>query len=84
MMVPDYSRRDYLLPPGCKDLADTLVVKVTKETTVAQLVALLGQKPKTLIADLFRLGVFASEQGTLKLEVIRTVAEKYGYVAQQA
>jgi hypothetical protein len=61
-----------------------LVVKVTKETTVAQLATLLGQRPKKLIADLYQLGVFASEQATLKFEVVTTVAQKYGYVAQQA
>lgn len=84
MMDRDYSRRDYLLPAGCKDLVDTLVIKVTKETTVAQLATLLGQRPKKLITDLYQLGVFASEQATLTFEVVATVAQKYGYVAEQA
>ena len=84
MTGPDYSKRDYLLPKGCKDLTDALVVKVTRETTVGQLAALLGQRPIRLIADLFQLGVFASEQGTLRFEIVRKLAEKYGYVARQA
>jgi hypothetical protein len=84
MTDPDYSKRDFLLPKGCKDLADTLVVNVTRDTTVAELAAMLGQKPRRLIADLFQLGVFGSEQATLKFDVVRKVAQKYGYLAQQA
>src|SRR5690349_14367576 len=33
-MSPDYSKRDYLLPPGCKDLIDVINLEA-------------GQKPKT-------------------------------------
>ena len=84
MTGPDYSKRGYLLPKGCKDLADTLVVDVTRDTTVAELSKMLGQKPKRIIADLFQLGVFASEQATLKFDVVREVAQKYGFSAQQA
>jgi Translation initiation factor IF-2, N-terminal region len=84
MTGPDYSKRDYLLPKGCKDLADALVVNVMRDTTVAELATLLGQRPMRLIADLFQLGVFASERGTLKFDIVRKVAQKYGYLAQQA
>ena len=54
MTGPDYSKRDYLLPKGCKDLADTLVINVSNEPTVLELAALLGKKPAALIADLFQ------------------------------
>jgi hypothetical protein len=84
MIGPDYSRRGYLLRKGCKDLADTLVVNITRETTVAEFAKMLSQRPKRLIADLFQLGVFASEQATLKFDVVREIAQKYGYLAQQA
>jgi len=83
-MDSDFSRRDYRLPPDCKDLADTLVVVVTKDTTVAQLATRLHQRPERLIADLYQLGVFAAEGSTLKFEVISRVAQKYGYTAQRA
>lgn len=84
MIGPDYSKRDYLLPKGCKDLADALLVFISKDTTVRELATLLGMKPVRLIADLFKIGVFATEQGTLKFEIAKEVAQKYGYVAQQA
>lgn len=84
MNGPDYTKRDYLLPKGCKDLADALVIHVTRETTVSEFAALLGQKPARLIADLFRLGVFASAEATLKFEIARKIAREYGYEAQES
>lgn len=84
MIGPDYNKRGYLLPKGCKDLADALVINVTTDTTVSELAALLGQKPAKLIADLFQLGVFATAQATLAFEIISKVARKYGYEAQQS
>ena len=68
MTGPDYSKRDYLLPKGCKDLADALVITVPKEMTVVELAVLLGQKPAQVVADLFRLGVFASSEQALTFE----------------
>ena len=84
MSGPDYSKRDHLLPKGCKDLADTLVITVSKKPTVLELARLLGKKPAALIADLFQLGVFASAQQPLNFEVANRVARKYGYIARQA
>jgi hypothetical protein len=84
MSGPDYTKRDYLLPKGCKDLADALVVNIAKEPTVLELAALLGKKPAILVADLFQFGVFASAQQGLSFEIASKVAEKYGYVARQA
>lgn len=84
MSGPDYTKRDYLLPKGCKDLADVLVINVPKEPTVLELAALLGKKPACLMADLFKLGVFASVRQRLSLDTASKVAQKYGYVARQA
>ena len=84
MTGPDYSKRDYLLPKGCKNLSDVLVITVPKETTIAQLAPLLGQTPVQLRADLFRFGVFASTEQALNFETTCKVAQKYGYVARLA
>jgi hypothetical protein len=84
MSGPDYSKRDYLLPKGCKDLADALVINVSKEPTVLELAGLLGKKPAVLTADLFQLGVFASAQQPVSCETASKVAQKYGYVVRRA
>jgi hypothetical protein len=31
-LTPDYSKRDYLLPPGCKDLIDVLNLEAARAT----------------------------------------------------
>jgi len=84
MTGPDYSKRNYLLPKGCKDLADTLLVNVPKEPTVLDLAGSLGKKPASLVADLFQLGIFASAGQRLSFETASKIARKYGYVARQA
>jgi hypothetical protein len=84
MTGPDYSKRDYLLPKGCKNLADALVITVSEQTTVVQLAPLLWQTPVQLRDDLFRLGVFASAEQALNFETVGNVARKYGYVARLA
>jgi len=58
-MKSDYSKRDYLLPNGCKDLIDTLYVQISQEPTVAQLAVLLNQRPVKLVADLFSILAFS-------------------------
>ena len=84
MIGPDYSKRDYLLPKGCKDLADALVITVPKQMTVVQLAPLLGQTCAQLLANLFRFGVFAAAEQAVNFETIRKLAEKYGYAARLA
>ena len=84
MTGPDYRKRDYLLPKGCKDLADTLVITVSHQMTVVKLSSILGQKPIQLLADLFQLGVFASAEQTLNFETTSKLAKNYGYVARVA
>ena len=83
MSIPDYSKRNYLLPKGCKDLADALIITISRDITASELAALVGQAPVQIIADLFKLGVFAAAEAPLKFEIVRQVAEKYGYVAKQ-
>jgi len=84
MTGSDYHKRDYLLPKGCKDLADALVIAVPKQMTAAQLAPLLGQTCAQLLADLFRFGIFATAEQALSFETIKKLAEKYGYVARLA
>jgi len=81
-MDSDYSKRDYLLPTGCKDLIDTLYINVPEEATVAYVAPLLHQQPPRLIADLFQMGVFASAQQKLNFETVSQLAHKYGYIAR--
>jgi translation initiation factor IF-2-like protein len=81
-MGPDYNKRGYLLPKGCKDLIDTLYIHVSEEPTVAQLAVLLDQRPVKLRADLFELGVFADVQQRLNFETVSRIAQKYGYIAR--
>ena len=38
MMSPDYSKRDYLLPKGCKDLIDVIELQGSEDGKVSQLV----------------------------------------------
>ena len=83
MSIPDYSKRNYLLPKGCKDLADALVIIVSGKIKASELAASLGQTSVRIIADLFRLGVFSSAEAPLSFEIASKVAEKYGYVAKK-
>lgn len=97
-MSPDYSKRDYLLPDGCKDLID--VIKLAQHSaasppiigevlfpesmTVRDLASLLGQKPFKIIADAMQLGVFANVKQTLDFKIASTIARKYGYTAKRS
>ena len=56
---------------------------VPEPTTVAQLAALLDQKPARIIADLMALGVFASASQMVDFETVLKVAEKYGLKAKR-
>ena len=42
-MNPDYSKRDYLLPKGCKDLIDVLKLEKQKKPTAWQLPPITGK-----------------------------------------
>ena len=42
---PNYSKRDYLLPPGCKDLIDVLNLKQPEEASRSELVAKIVPLP---------------------------------------
>ncbi len=133
MLSPDYNKRGYLLPKGCKDLIDvinlqrakarpactwpvrakdaemsqadiealqaaiegdlkassTQAPKITGEilvsetTTVAELAALLGEKPFKIIADLMELGTFANLNQPLSFQTVCQVVRKYGYTAKR-
>jgi hypothetical protein len=57
---------------------------VPELTTVAQLAALLKQKPFKIIADLMELGVFATLNQLLSFKAIYQIAHKYGYAARRS
>jgi len=59
-------------------------VLIPDQVSVAQLAALLSQKPLVIIADLMQLGVFASVWQLLGFETISRIARKYGYIARKA
>lgn len=82
MTGSDYSKRDYLLPTGCKDLIDSLYLNIPEETTVAYIAPLLHQQPPRLIADLFQMRVFASAHQKLNFETVSKLAHKYGCIAR--
>ncbi|HTL54850.1 MAG TPA: translation initiation factor IF-2 N-terminal domain-containing protein [Candidatus Limnocylindrales bacterium] len=84
MTDPDYTKRSYLLPTGCNDLVDALVIPISKNITVSELASLLRQKQVRILADLFQLGVFASAEARVKFEIASKVAQKYGYIATKA
>jgi len=64
------------LPPIVGELV------IPDRSSVAQLAALLGQKPFQIIADLLGLGVFAGLHQPLDFDIISRVARKYGFVAK--
>jgi hypothetical protein len=83
-MSPDYSKRSYLLPKGCKDLIDVLEISVSETTSVQDLAGLLGQEPVRIIADLMRMGVFATTaEQKVNFETVSKMARKYGYTAKR-
>ena len=59
-------------------------ITIPAQTTVAQLAALLSQKPFRIVADLMQLGVFASVKQLLGFETISRIARKYGFIAKKA
>ena len=50
-------------------------------TTVQRLTALLGQKPFQIIADLMKIGVFATLNSLLDFKTISKVARMHGFIA---
>lgn len=84
MLSPDYSKRSYLLPNGCKDLIEVIELHVGEKTSVAELAMLLGQRPAQVIADLMLLGVFATATQTVAFEKVKELAQKYGYTAKRS
>jgi Translation initiation factor IF-2, N-terminal region len=63
------------LPPIIGELV------IPNQASVSQLAALLGQKVFQIIADVMRLGFFATPQQALSFEIISRVARRYGFIA---
>ena len=56
---------------------------VPTQMTVKELARVLGQKPFLIIADLMKIGVFATASQELDFDVISKVIRKYGFVAKR-
>src|SRR5882762_8851013 len=97
-MGPDFNKRDYLLPKGCKDLIDVLKTEknldrgcppvtnellVPEEMTVREVAQLLKQHPFKIIADLMEHGWFANVGHPLDFQTIAKILRKYGYEAKR-
>ncbi len=54
---------------------------VSPGTTVERLTTLLGQKPFQIIADLMKIGVFATLNSLLDFKTISKVARMHGFLA---
>ncbi len=65
------------LPPVTREIV------VPEKTSVAQLAALLGQKPFRIIADLMQIGVFTTLNQVLDFETIARVARMHGSSAKK-
>lgn len=93
-LSPDYSKRDYLLPPGCKDLIDVLrleiwppsrikLLELKGAVSVKDLAAMLGCRPFRIVADLLELKIMAHVDQSVTFEVAAKLARKYGFVARR-
>ena len=65
-------------------MIDLMQLKVSEQTSVADLAKLLGQKPAQIMTDLMFLGVFATIKQFVSFEVVRQVARKYGYTVKRS
>ena len=66
------------LPPVIGELV------IPGNLSVADLAALLKQKPFHVIADLMAIGVFANLNQKVEFDAMSKVARKYGYIARRA
>jgi hypothetical protein len=100
-MSPDFKKRDFLLPKGCKNLIDVIARRgfgtaqrppapgqptellVSAPVLVADLAALLGQDPPKIVAELMKMGVFATMDQHLDFEAISKVVAHYGLTARK-
>jgi len=92
---PDYCKRDYLLPPGCKDLIDVLrlekrpppgakLLELRDHMSLRDLAALLGCRPFKLVVDLLEWKIQVHVDHLVSFPVAAKLAEKHGFVARRA
>ena len=62
MLSPDYSKRDYLLPPGCKDLIDVINLESAKRTEAHQHLGELRGVPPPITGDILVAGSTTVQQ----------------------
>ena len=60
-----------------------LELTVPAQMTVRELAEALGHKPFMIIADLLKIGVFATAWQQLSFDVISRIARKYGFLANK-
>lgn len=75
------------LRPVSSAAKETSLIKdellLSSPVTVGELSSALKQKPFKIIADLMKLGVFATVNQCLGFEAVFRVARRYGYVAEK-
>ncbi len=95
MMSPDYSKRDYLLPAGCKDLIDVINLENAQRSKAgSQLGELLGVPPPITgdivvagnttvgqLAELLEQKPFQIIADLMQLGVFATVKQVIGFEA---
>src|SRR6185436_10296456 len=59
-------------------------IVVPERMTVRELAAVLKQKPFMIIADLMKLGTFATVDQLVPFTLVVQIAQTYGYVARKA
>ena len=87
-MKQSYIKLPFLLPKAWQRPAPMPPIVgekvIPKQTTVAQLAVLLGQKLPEILADVEQLGFFVTAEESPSFEIISAVVRKYGYVAKRA
>ena len=71
---PDYSKRDYLLPPGCKDLID-----VIKQREKAKWMPFFDRYRKHIYDVARKVGLTDGEAQEVVQDVIKAVAPNTGF-----
>lgn len=62
MFSPDYGKRDYLLPPGCKDLIDVIKLEAARESKTSQRLGELPGVPPPVTGEILVAGSTTPKQ----------------------
>lgn len=78
MLSPDYSKRDYLLPPGCKDLIDVINLMAARKSVPT---VFLPRKHHQMLLGEFP-GIPAPLTGEIKIAGATTVGQLAAVIGQ--